>query len=156
MFRFPAFLCTVASLLVLAAPTMAAESESFGDALGLESATPIATILADPAAWAGKTVRVEGTISDVCPRKGCWMTLTEEDATIRVKVEDDVIVFPRESTGKTAAAEGVVRVRELERDSWISWQKHLAEEKGEDFDESSVGEGPFLSVQIEGHGAEIG
>ena len=35
----------------------------------------IDALLADPAAYQGKTVRVEGMITDVCPKRGCWFDL---------------------------------------------------------------------------------
>jgi hypothetical protein len=45
---------------------------------------------------------------------GCWMTLApagaagEKPATLRLKVDDGVIVFPVSSRGKTAIAQGVM------------------------------------------------
>ena len=45
---------------------------------------------------------------------GCWMTLApagaagEHPATLRLKVEDGVIVFPVSARGRTAVAQGVV------------------------------------------------
>jgi hypothetical protein len=57
---------------------------------------------------------VEGVVTAVCEHMGCWMTLAaagatgEKPATLRLKVEDGVIVFPVSSRGKTAIAEGVV------------------------------------------------
>ena len=146
-------LATTLAILLLAALPVAAES--YGEGVTLEAATPIADILADLEAWNGKTVRVEGTVTDVCPRKGCWMSLRQGDAAVRIKVEDDVIVFPAEAVDHQAVAEGQVEVLDLKRESYISWMAHLAEEKGETFDESSVGDGPYQLVQIQGTGAEI-
>lgn len=144
-------LCLVTLLLV----ALPAAAESYGEGVTLEASTPITQILADPEAWQGKKVRVEGTINEVCPRKGCWMSLRQGDAAVRVKVEDDVIVFPAEAVDHQAVAEGEVEVLELERERYISWMAHLAEEKGETFDEASVGEGPYRLVQIQGTGATI-
>lgn len=118
--------------------------------------TPIAEILADPEAWVGKTVQIEGEVSGVCARQGCWMDLTSpSDATLRVKVDDGVIVFPQEAVGRRAVAEGVVEIMELERDRYEAWLRHVAEEENRDFDAAEVGEGPYRIVRLRGLGSEI-
>lgn len=138
----------------------AGEAESFGEPLTLEETTTIAEILADPAAYEGRRVRVEGRVKDVCPMKGCWMDLVPSGADaegpkMRVKVQDDVIVFPAEAKGSVAVAEGIVEVIEMDRDRYVSWLAHEAEERGETFDPSTVGEGPFQWVQVKGEGARL-
>ena len=119
--------------------------------------TPIADIVADPAAFEGKEVLVEGKVHGVCAKAGCWMELADADGhEVRIKVEDGVIVFPVEAVGVNAAAQGTVTVKVMSRDDWVGWQAHLAEEMGEEFDESAIGDGPFQLVQIAGTGARIG
>ena len=64
--------------------------------------------------FAGQTIRVEGVVTAVCAHMGCWMTLApagatgEKPATLRLKVDDGVIVFPVSARGKTAVAQGVI------------------------------------------------
>lgn len=147
----------LALALVLAAlPTLAAEKD-YGKGVTLTETTSVAKILADPDAWVGKTVRIEGKVLDVCPMAGCWMELEEGDgaAKLRVKVEDGVIVFPVTARGKLAVAEGVVEAIPMTREKYVAWLEHLAEERGLGFDPSTVGEGPFRIVQIKGTGARI-
>ena len=116
----------------------------------------ITDLLDNPAKFADQRVRIEGLVTDVCPMKGCWMQLAaEKGMEVRVKVQDDVIVIPKEASGHQASAEGIVKVRSFERQEWIDWHAHLAEEKGEKFDESTVGDGPFQMVSLEGLGVEI-
>ena len=150
--RSTPLLVVLLTALVFSAPTFA---KSYGEGLQLEAPTPIADIVADPEAFAGERVRVEGTVTDVCPRKGCWMSLRNGDAAVRIKVEDDVIVFPQEAKDHAARAEGVVEVLDLDRDQYTSWMAHLADERGETFDPSTVGDGPYRLIQIRGEGAEI-
>lgn len=132
-----------------------AASSRYGEALTLETATPIADIVADPRRFEGRRVRVTGEIEGVCPMKGCWMNLRQGDAVVQIKVEDDVIVFPADAVGDEATAEGVVELLEMSRDEYVSWQRHLAEELDRDFDPESVGDGPYEIVRIKGLGAEI-
>ncbi len=148
----------VAAAILLLTPAAAfADVETYGAGVDLEEATPIGEILADPDAFLGKTVRVEGGVLDVCPKKGCWIEVGDEEQHIRVKVDDGVIVFPTDAAGKIAAAEGVVEAIEMTREKYVGWLAHLAEEKGETFDEAGadVGDGPFRMIQIKGTGATI-
>ena len=148
-------LCMLSLALALAA-IAAADQQSFGTGVEIEQATAIREIVENPDAWAGKMVRIEGQVSGVCAKKGCWMELESLDGDrLRVKVEDDVIVFPREAQGRWAAAQGTVEVQDLSREQYVGWQRHLAEENGESFDEASVGDGPYRIVQIKGTGAEV-
>lgn len=147
-----ACVCLLTLLIVGALP---ADAETYGDGVTLEKATPIADLMAAPESFEGQTVRVEGEVNAVCENMGCWMMLKDGAAEVRIKVQDGVIVFPLEAIGQPAVAQGEVTVKSMDRAAWISWQKHLAEEAGEAFDEESVGDGPFLQVQIAGSGAEI-
>lgn len=147
------------TLVALTLPVLADDAPAgvYGEAPTLQDVTPIADIVADPAAFEGKEVLVEGKVHGVCAMAGCWMELTDADGhEIRIKVDDGVIVFPKEAVGVNAAAQGTVTLQEMSREDWVGWQRHLAEEMGEEFDESSLGDGPYQLVQIAGTGARIG
>lgn len=144
------------ALVLAAAPALAAPVH-VGAPVDVATATPIADILARPADFEGKVVKVEGEVSGVCTRMGCWMDIADADGQrIRVKVQDGVIVFPADSVGKKACAQGTVSVQQLSRDEYVAWQQHLAEESGGTFDPAQAGDGPFTIVQIAGAGADIG
>lgn len=100
----------------LAVPSLglAAGRTTYGDGITLDEAIAIETLLTKPADFVGKKVRVEGTITDVCKMRGCWMQLSDSKGkSIRVKVEDGVMVFPYTSKGHQAAAEGVFHAIKL-------------------------------------------
>lgn len=109
-------LLTVAALgalLVVPALAVVADETTLGAGVSIKEATPIATILAAPDAFVGKTIRVDGVATAVCEDMGCWMSIASEadaEKTIRVKVEDGVIVFPMSAKGKKVSAEGVFEV----------------------------------------------
>ena len=129
--------------------------EPYGEALSLSEITPIENILADPTAYVGQKVRIAGQITDVCPMKGCWIEIeTEDGQALIVKVDDGDIVFKPESKGKNAIAEGEVYSIEMDEERAIAYMEHLAEEKGEEFDPSTV-EGPMTVYQIKGAGALV-
>jgi uncharacterized protein DUF4920 len=146
--------------LILGAAGLAAEEVLVGKGVQVAETTSMAKILADPDAYVGKTVRIEGRVLDVCPMKGCWMELEESgqdgNGRLRVKVEDGVLVFPVTAKGKLAVAEGKVEAIPMTREQYVGWLAHLAEERGEAFDAAKVGEGPFRILQLQGTGARIG
>lgn len=138
-------------------PNVQAGGKTYGAGVKTAETTSMAKILADPDAWVGKKVRIEGKVVDVCPMKGCWMELEEANggAKIKVKVDDGVIVFPVDAKGKLAVAEGIVESIPMTRERYVAWLEHLAEERGEKLDPSTVGDGPYRIFQIKGAGAEI-
>jgi hypothetical protein len=83
----------------------------YGSGVTLEQATKIDAILANPELYVGKTVRVDGVATAVCAHMGCWMAVAPADnpsgATLRLKVDDGVIVFPVTAKGKRVSAQGV-------------------------------------------------
>lgn len=137
-------------------PSLLASPATYGKGVSIEKATPIATILEKPESWKGKDVRVEGKVVGVCQKRGCWMEIADEGGKrLRVKVEDGVIVFPQEAEGARAVVQGKVQVIDLEKDEYVGWLQHLAEEQGQSFDPAAIGEGPYQLIQIAGTGAEI-
>ena len=103
-----------ATALLMALGTVAIRgAETFGEAPTVKDATPIAQLLAKPADFQGKTVRVEGIVTGVCTMMGCWMGIASADApkgpSILIKVDDGVIVFPASARGKRATAQGVMQ-----------------------------------------------
>lgn len=147
----------LATLILCSSAAVGTEPRSYGAGVDLPEATRIADILANPDAYIGKIVRVEGGVLDVCPMKGCWMEIGEPGESLRIKVEDDVIVFPAGAKGRVASAQGKVEAVEMTRDAYLSWLAHLAEERGESFDPDGidVGPGPHRLIRIQGSGARI-
>lgn len=128
---------------------------SYGIALTLDETLAIGTILADPASYEGQAVRIEGTVAEVCPMRGCWIEVeSAEGEKIRVKVKDGEIVFPLSAKGHAAVVEGFVEKVELTQKQAIGWLSHEAEERGVPFDSTTV-TGPMTIWRIKGAGAEI-
>ncbi len=142
-------------LFALTALCAMAETK-LGKPLSLHETTSIESILSTPASFTGKQVQVKGKITEVCQMQGCWMALTDTASgkMIRIKVNDGEIVFPGESVGKTAVAEGAVTKIELSREQAIASAKHEAEERGRKFDASKIKSGTTI-YQIRGTGAVI-
>lgn len=146
-----------------AAPETAAESapeaptgKVYGAGVTDAPAVAIADIYADVEGFNGKRVRVEGLVTGVCAKRGCWFKVAdgEESEPLRFKVVDGVMVFPMDMQGKYAVAEGTVKASKLSLEQTVKVLEHQAEEQGEPFDAKSVTE-PMTVVQLDGLGAVV-
>lgn len=137
-----------------AAAATAPKGQTFGAGIKLATTTPIDQILSEPTKFAGQSVRVEGMVTDVCEMRGCWFEMAGDKpgAKLRFKVTDGEMVFPMESKGKKAVAEGVVAVKELTLDQTKEYEEEQAREKGQTFDAAKVTE-PMRIVRLDGTGA---
>lgn len=97
-------------LLALVAPLAAGETK-LGTGVNLKDTTAIKSLAEQPTAYVGKTLRVDGIATAVCTQMGCWMAVAaegdEKGPTVRLKVDDGVIVFPVSAKGRKVSAEGV-------------------------------------------------
>jgi len=142
-------------LLALVAAVAVAEVR-LGQELALTEVIPIETITAKPAAFNGKMVQVKGRVTEVCEMMGCWMKLVSNSGkeSVRIKVNDGDVVFPKTAVGKMAVAEGKLTTMELTREQVIAQAKHEAEEQGRTFHPETIKSGATV-VQIQGSGAVI-
>jgi len=86
----------------------AAAPQHFGVAFTVEEVTPAGDLLSDPAPWVDKTVRVEGRVTDVCQKAGCWLVITDDTNHMRVRTKDHGFFVDKGATGATSQVEGVV------------------------------------------------
>ena len=147
----------VAVMFVLLSGGIAGAVDQYGRPLSLDAPTPISQILSGPEAYLGSEVLVEGTVVQVCAKRGCWIELASdrEFQKLRIKVKDGVIVFPMSAQGLTARVQGVLEEIRLSEAQARARKKHFAEEQGGTFDPASV-TGPEVHYQIRAMGAEIG
>ncbi|MDX2153901.1 MAG: DUF4920 domain-containing protein [Bryobacteraceae bacterium] len=112
--------------------------------------------MSQPDAFVGKTVQVKGKVTEVCQNMGCWMNLVDSASakSVRIKVKDGEIVFPKDAVGKMAIAEGKLAKMELTKEQVVARAKHEAEEQGRKFNPHSVKGGETV-YQIAGTGAVL-
>ena len=134
----------------------AASGDTFGAGVTLAATDSLAIdkLLSDPTAFKGKTVRVEGMILDVCPKRGCWMELagSQPGSKLKFKVTDGDMVFPMDAKGKWAVAQGEVSVRELSLEESREYAEYQAKEYGKPYDPASITK-PMQIVRLDGTGA---
>lgn len=139
-----------------AAEPATSEGTVYGAALAGEPQVTIAQVMDDPDAYNGKVVRVEGMVTDVCTKRGCWFEMAGErpGMKMRFKVRDGDMVFPPSAKGKRAVAEGTVSVRTLSLEDTRKFEAHMAQDAGKEFDPESITE-PMVIIMLEGRGAVI-
>ena len=118
------------------------------------AATDSSDILSRPEDFVGQRVLITGEIADVCQKKGCWIDVVSDNEKIRVKVEDDVMVFSVTAKGEIGMVEGEVEKLELSEEELIE-KKTRGRGKGrEQFDPASVSKGTAI-YRIKGSGAVV-
>lgn len=131
----------------------------YGDDFNYDSIQSIPSLINNANQFLDKQIVTEGKIVDVCPMKGCWIEIKDSDSDqiIRVKVQDDVIIFPQDSKEKKVIVNGVFTKIEFTEDQAIKWKIHLAEEKGLKLEESDVtlDTSDLIEYRIKGLGAKI-
>ena len=136
------------------APDGAPVARAFGVAPAAGEVVAVSALLASPDAYVGKTVRVRGTAVAVCPSRGCWFDVASdvEGQTLRIKVEDGVMVFPADLVGETVLAEGVFTANTLDLETTKKVCAKEAASEGKAFDANAVTECMTL-YQLSGTGA---
>ena len=142
-----------------AAPAAApAGGKSFGEPLKMKAdeAVPVASVLNHVDHYQGKYVRVSGTVSKVCERKGCWLQMNDpaaSDKTLFVKFTCPVDgrLIPAEALGKPVVVEGTLQVKEIsEADA-----RHIKEESGASKEEVERIKGPQKQITFASPGAQV-
>jgi hypothetical protein len=99
--------------------------KAFGDSVQSTSA-PLALAEAIKTPNAQKNIRVQAKVVEVCQKKGCWMMLADGSTTMRITFKNYGFFMPKDITGKTIIAEGILSEDTLaEKDA-----RHYAEDAG--------------------------
>lgn len=99
--------------------------DTYGEKVNTENAMPVSEL---PAALEKKetaAVTIKGVITEVCSKKGCWLTLETPDKTkVFVKMKDYGFFVPVAATGKTVVLTGEAKMKTTSVDEL----KHYAED----------------------------
>lgn len=143
-----------AALSLLLAPALPSEEEwlVLGEPLVIDQETPIESLLHDPAAHHGSTVRISGRIASVCTREGCFIEVAPKDGGgegIVVNFPGLAYTFPVDCAGLEAVVEGRFYQKVYPRARVAHWQHHSFR-RGEQVPEYS------LAFRMDVSGAKIG
>lgn len=96
------------------AEAKAGEWTHYGSEFTLTDALTAAELLGEPAKYVDQNVLVEGRVTDVCQKAGCWMVITDDNTTMRVLMKDHGFAVDKGGTGATCRIEGTLVAKEID------------------------------------------
>ncbi len=127
MRRFAALSCALLTSVTLTACSTSTSHEDWHRFGGNTDAHSLPQVALGAVGDAKGQVKVEGTISEVCAAKGCWMKVRGDDgAEVLVRFKDYAFFVPRNAAGRTMWATGTAETVELSVDAL----QHLAHDAG--------------------------
>jgi hypothetical protein len=106
--------------------------------------------ISDVEKYAGKPIKIEGEIKDVCQAKGCWLVVTDGERAMRVSFKDYGFFVPKDAAGKKVVLEGTVEKKTISE----MHAQHIAQESKEKTDPSTI-KGPQQIITMVATGVEI-
>ena len=94
------------------APSASSAWSHFGQPFTLESTVPAGPVLTTPENHMDGPIRISGTISDVCQKKGCWMVVSDGESHMRILMKDHSFAVDKDASGKACEVEGTITVQE--------------------------------------------
>jgi len=89
------------------------EWASFGETITLAEVVTAADLFKDPSTYMGEPHVFEGRVADVCQKAGCWMVISHQDKTMRVRMKGHDFAVAKDGTGSLAQIQGEVVSIEL-------------------------------------------
>jgi len=132
---------------------------NYGSVIDLKEFKQIKMLIDNADEYLNTDVLISGTILEICPMRGCWINVKDNDSesNIRVKVTDGEIVFPLSSKGKQVDVQGTFIKLIFSEEQAKMWKIHLAEEQGIQLSEKDVIINPsdLIEYRIIGEAANI-
>jgi len=96
--------------------------------------------------------KVEGTVVEVCKKKGCFMKLARANGEpIMVKFTDYAFFMPQDIVGKTVVVEGTANVKETS----VERLQHFAQDAGKSKEEIALITQPKKDIEIVADGVLV-
>jgi hypothetical protein len=131
-----------------------AEEGVYGEGIVNEKPVDYKTLMAEMASKDTVHTTIRATVSEVCQKKGCWMTLVDApagDSEIMVRFKDYGFFVPKDIGGRQVIVEGkafksVTPVEEL---------RHYAEDAGKSAEEIAQITEPEEKISFEATGVKV-
>lgn len=126
---------------------------TFGEVVSPDGANPIAEL---PGFVKGKEavdVKITAKVVDVCPKKGCWISLEipGQEAKVFVKMKDYAFFVPLELIGKNVVIDGQAKLIKTSVDEL----KHYAEDAKKSQEEIDAITEPKEEIRITANGIVV-
>ncbi len=104
-----------------------------------------------PAILKGKkdiTIKLKGTVTEVCKMEGCWLKMETPDGPMMIKMKDHSFLVPLAMNGNTIVAEGTANYKETS----VDMLKHYAKDAGKSETEIAAITTPRKEIIMEAGG----
>jgi hypothetical protein len=102
-------LLTLVAFAHAEAPAPGPDAVRVGTAITTKKATHIDKLAKNPKKYVGQTVRIDGTVKQVCQGAGCWVEVASASgATFLAKSLDESVLLPKDCAGRHISVQGVV------------------------------------------------
>lgn len=89
----------------------------YGTEIDVVATLPAAELLASPAEHVDRAVAVQGKVTEVCQKAGCWMVVSAGDQHMRVTMKDHAFAVPKDGAGADCTVYGHVRATPVDPDT---------------------------------------
>ncbi|MBM74772.1 MAG: hypothetical protein CMK59_05180 [Proteobacteria bacterium] len=101
--------------------------EDFGSPFTLDEIIPASQLLNAPTEYVGKNIRIEGKVSDVCQKMGCWLVISDENKHMRITTKNHGFFVNKQGAGSQCEIEGEVISREIDPDRTAHFESESAD-----------------------------
>ncbi|MES2849614.1 MAG: DUF4920 domain-containing protein [Bacteroidota bacterium] len=146
--------CILLSIAAMCQPPKgdANPGDKYGEIKTTEGAVDIAQIPAELEKKSSITTKVIAKVLDVCPNKGCWLTLAINDSTEAfVKMKDYAFFAPLAIKGKTIVMDGKASIKTIS----VEELKHYAEDAKKSQEEIDAIKEPKNEIRFLASGIQV-
>lgn len=132
----------------------AKDGKHFGAVINADNAITYDAMREKMAASDSLNLKVTGKVSEVCQKKGCWMTIVSDDPAapaMRVTFKDYAFFMPKNLSGKHVVIDGYAYVETTP----VEVLRHYAEDAGKSKEEIAAITQPQREVSFEAAGVLI-
>ncbi len=123
--------------------------EWYGEKISADGAIAISELPARLEESSTLNTKIKGKIIDVCPKKGCWLTLQVNDSTTAmVKMKDYAFFLPLAAKGKTVVLDGETKMKTTS----VAELQHYAEDAKKSKEEIAATTQPKKEIRITASG----
>jgi hypothetical protein len=143
--------CMLSATVALAQPPQvpATPGSTYGSAITADKAIAVDKLPEVLKDQESAPVKVIAKVTDVCPKKGCWMSLEMPDKTVVfVKMKDYAFFVPLAVIGKTVVIDGEAKTIETS----VAELKHYAEDAKKTKEEVDAITEPKKEIRLTANG----
>jgi Domain of unknown function (DUF4920) len=146
------FLFTFMSAIAQPPSGSANKGDTYGEKINSDKSIPVAQLPALLQSKKEVATKIEGTVLDVCPKKGCWLSLAlPNNETVFVRMKDYSFFVPTAMIGKTVVIEGEAKTKMTS----VEDLKHYAEDAKKAKEEIDAIKEPKKEIQLMAKGIVV-